>query len=201
MKQPKTKIKDLTLSFISEDKKEESQVQEMQAELMSLNFAILNRKLVLKSEINPQNIICTGFLSCPSILFDPYSSKPQHIATILDHRTEPPSLGQYLPMKLLTIETLVSLKQKCEMISCGFEHCIALIDGRVLSWGYGGSGCLGHGDYNTVTQPKVIEGIRERVVFVEAGGYHNGVIAQSSLQDKTKVFVWGRGDVGQLGIN
>lgn len=53
-------------------------------------------------------------------------------------------------MKLLTIDSLLALRRKCEMISCGFEHCLALVDGQVLSWGYGGSGCLGHSDYNTV---------------------------------------------------
>ena len=109
-------------------------------------------------------------------MFDPYSSKPVHLATILDHRTDPPSLSQYLPLKLLSIQSLVSLKKSCKLLSCGFEHCLALIDGQVWSWGYGGSGCLGHGDYKTLVEPKKIKGIEEKVIYIESGGYHNGVI-------------------------
>ena len=32
--------------------------------------------------------------------------------------------------------------------------------------------------------------------YVESGGYHNGLIAEDG-----NVYMWGRGDVGQLGIN
>lgn len=73
LKQPKTKLKNLTLSFISEDKKEESNLQEYQAQLIGPD-AELNRKLILRSENEEQSILCTGFLSCPNILFDPYGS-------------------------------------------------------------------------------------------------------------------------------
>ena len=42
-------------------------------------------------------------------------------------------------------------------ISCGFEHCVALTSiGTVASWGYGASGCLGHGNYVSYTSPKLI---------------------------------------------
>jgi alpha-tubulin suppressor-like RCC1 family protein len=44
-------------------------------------------------------------------------------------------------------------------ISCGFEHCMVLtVYGTVASWGYGASGCLGHGNYISYTQPKLITG-------------------------------------------
>ena len=54
-------------------------------------------------------------------------------------------------------------------ISCGFEHCIAVTEsGRVVSWGYGASGSLGHGNNTSYTQPKMITagGLNtKRVVF------------------------------------
>jgi len=103
-------------------------------------------------------------------------------------------LGDYLPLTLLSIQSLVSLKKRCTQLSCGFEHCLALIDDQVWSWGCGGSGCLGHGNYNTLPEPTKITGIKQKVAYIEAGGYHNGAIAKS--QDQTHVFMWGRGDVG-----
>ena len=114
----------------------------------------------------------------------------------MDHRKHPPSFLQYLPVKLLSPKSLLLLKQNCELLSCGFEHCIALINGQPWSWGFGGSGCLGHGAYETLTEPQIVNGIEEKVTYLEAGGYHNAVITKSR-----KVFVWGRGDVGQLGLS
>ena len=163
-----------------------------------VDATLLHRHLTLSSESGSHTIVCSGFVSCPGILFDSDSSRPRHLATILDHRTDPPSLGKYLPLQLLSIQTLISMKKRCTLISCGFEHCIALIDDRVWSWGCGVSGCLGHGDYSTIAEPKRINGIKETVKYIEAGGYHNGALATSSKG--THVYMWGRGDVGQLGL-
>ena len=84
-------------------------------------------------------------------------------------------------------------------VSCGFEHCIALTaSGCVVSWGYGASGSLGHGDYTSYTQPKLITagGLNtKQVVHVACGGYHNACITNEG-----KLFTWGRADVGQLGL-
>ena len=80
-------------------------------------------------------------------------------------------------------------------MSCGFEHCLALTSsGCVVSWGYGASGSLGHGDYVSYTQPKLITagGLNtKKVSFATCGGYHNACIT-----DEGKLFTWGRGDVG-----
>ena len=84
-------------------------------------------------------------------------------------------------------------------LSCGFEHCIAVTQsGNVVTWGYGASGCLGHGNYTSYTQPKlVISGNlnTKKVIFAQAGGYHNGVITEEG-----HLYTWGRADVGQLGL-
>ncbi len=82
-------------------------------------------------------------------------------------------------------------------ISCGFEHCLALtVFGTVASWGYGASGCLGHGNYISYMQPKLIAfGFRDSLIrYIECGGYHNAAIT-----DDGQLFTWGRSDVGQVG--
>ena len=45
------------------------------------------------------------------------------------------------------------------MLSCGFDHCLAVTqDGHAVTWGYGVSGVLGHGDYLSYSKPKLVEG-------------------------------------------
>ena len=83
-------------------------------------------------------------------------------------------------------------------LSCGFEHC-ALINsaGKVMTWGYGTSGCLGHGDKASVGFPKLVHSLKDVACrYIECGGYHTLAITEGS-----DGFVWGRGDVNQLGLS
>lgn len=82
-------------------------------------------------------------------------------------------------------------------ISCGFEHCALLTGtGKIMTWGYGASGCLGHGDTNSVSFPTIIQSLhKECFKYVECGGYHN-----LAISDNCEMYLWGRGDVNQLGI-
>lgn len=66
-----------------------------------------------------------------------------------------------------------------------------------MTWGYGGSGVLGHGDYLTFTKPKFVNGGLQSkfIVTGESGGYHNGVLTSDG-----QLYMWGRADAGQLGI-
>lgn len=57
-----------------------------------------------------------------------------------------------------------------------------------MTWGYGASGVLGHGDLDSVTNPTFVEGLID-IVYCEAGAYHNMVVQSSG-----KVFAWGRSD-------
>jgi alpha-tubulin suppressor-like RCC1 family protein len=78
-------------------------------------------------------------------------------------------------------------------LSCGFDHCVVLTKyGNIASWGYGASGCLGHGNYSSFTAPKQIETLaKEKIEYVECGGYHS-----AGITTEGRVFTWGRGDVG-----
>ena len=80
-------------------------------------------------------------------------------------------------------------------VSCGYEHCLVLtIYGTVASWGYGASGCLGHGNYVSYTSPKLLQTgpiATQFITYIESGGYHNAAISQDGV-----VYTWGRADVG-----
>jgi alpha-tubulin suppressor-like RCC1 family protein len=66
--------------------------------------------------------------------------------------------------------------------------------GTVASWGYGASGCLGHGNRISYTSPKIINcgAIESKFInYIECGGYHNGAITSEG-----ELVMWGRSDVG-----
>ena len=78
-------------------------------------------------------------------------------------------------------------------VSCGFEHVAALnASGDVLTWGYGASGVLGHGDTKTVFLPRQLR--LKDIVCIESGAYHTVALGREG-----EVWTWGRGDMWQLG--
>lgn len=81
-------------------------------------------------------------------------------------------------------------------LSCGGAHAIAVAHGgRVLTWGRGGSGQLGHGDMVNSSQPKFVEGLKGVVVtHVSAGWNHSGFVTENGA-----IFTCGDGSFGQLG--
>ncbi|KTF86919.1 hypothetical protein cypCar_00029618, partial [Cyprinus carpio] len=82
-------------------------------------------------------------------------------------------------------------------VSCGDLFTTCLSDrGIIMTFGSGSNGCLGHGNFNDVTQPKIVEALLGyELVQVSCGASH--VLAVTS---ERKVFSWGRGDNGQLGL-
>ncbi|MCJ8739883.1 hypothetical protein PDJAM_G00052550 [Pangasius djambal] len=82
-------------------------------------------------------------------------------------------------------------------VSCGDLFTTCLTDrGIIMTFGSGSNGCLGHGNYNDITQPKIVEALLGyELVQVSCGASH--VLA---VTNEREVFSWGRGDNGRLGL-
>ncbi|KAK1263786.1 hypothetical protein QJS04_geneDACA018627 [Acorus gramineus] len=81
-------------------------------------------------------------------------------------------------------------------IACGGAHAVALTDeGKVMSWGRGGCGQLGHGDRKNCLKPKFVEAVEGITVCdVSAGWSHSGFVSDTGC-----LFTCGDGSFGQLG--
>ncbi|KAK6160030.1 hypothetical protein DH2020_003411 [Rehmannia glutinosa] len=81
-------------------------------------------------------------------------------------------------------------------LSCGGAHVIAIsTGGRVLTWGRGSSGQLGHGEMVNSLQPKIVKALEGFVItHVSAGWNHSGFVSDSGA-----IFTCGDGSFGQLG--
>ncbi|KVH97083.1 Regulator of chromosome condensation 1/beta-lactamase-inhibitor protein II [Cynara cardunculus var. scolymus] len=82
-------------------------------------------------------------------------------------------------------------------IASGGYHSLALTDeGRVLSWGYGGHGQLGHFTTQNQPVPLVIESLAsEKIVYIACGGS-----SSAAVTDKGQLYMWGNAKDGQLGV-
>ncbi|KAG9331068.1 hypothetical protein JZ751_020289 [Albula glossodonta] len=82
-------------------------------------------------------------------------------------------------------------------VSCGDLFATCMTDrGIIMTFGSGSNGCLGHGNFNDVTQPKIVEALLGyELVQVSCGASH--VLA---VTNEREVFAWGRGDNGRLGL-
>ncbi|KAI3853341.1 hypothetical protein MKX03_021895 [Papaver bracteatum] len=82
-------------------------------------------------------------------------------------------------------------------IACGGYHSLALTDeGKVLSWGHGGHGQLGHSSIENQKVPLLIEALaEENVVYVACEGS-----TSAAITDKGKLYMWGNSRDCQLGV-
>ncbi|CAN6238534.1 unnamed protein product [Urochloa humidicola] len=89
------------------------------------------------------------------------------------------------------IEQFQSLNFKPVSIAAGTWHAAALgADGRVCTWGWGHTGCLGHGDEEYKAAPTVVEGLRNvKAVHLSTGEYTTFVVA-----DNGDVYSFGSGE-------
>ncbi|PSS28701.1 Ultraviolet-B receptor like [Actinidia chinensis var. chinensis] len=98
----------------------------------------------------------------------------------------------HLPHRLLRFNSSAPIS----VLSCGGAHAIALTTGgRVLTWGRGSCGQLGHGEMVNSLQPQPVqffEGLF--VTHVSAGWNHSGFVTDTGC-----LFTCGDGSFGQLG--
>jgi alpha-tubulin suppressor-like RCC1 family protein len=82
-------------------------------------------------------------------------------------------------------------------VSCGHNFTLAwLHDGKVLSWGSGHHGVLGHGDTSDVTAPTVIDALKDETIVEAAAGHsHSAFVTKDG-----KVYTCGKGKDGALGL-
>ena len=82
-------------------------------------------------------------------------------------------------------------------VGAGDSHVLAVTDdGSCYSWGVGFYGCLGHGDEQSLALPRLVEKLGgEKLLSVSGGAFHS-----IALTEDGRVLVWGRDNLGQLGM-
>ena len=85
-------------------------------------------------------------------------------------------------------------------IACGAQHtCVITSSGRLMSWGHGKHGRLGHGDELEQGRPRVVDGLLGlRCIKVAAGRDFNFVLTEDE-KGQRRGWSWGRGADGRLG--
>jgi hypothetical protein len=172
-----------------EIKSARKQVQTPTTQFADIKFPLLRKLLICTKNtglVLHHALSVSGYLTSPKLIYGSMTNAK------ID--TE----DKLLPANaILSSEILYSLcKTSVSLLTCGFEHCVVLTKGgTVASWGYGESGCLGHGNYISYTCPKLVKGLPQDLVYIESGAYHT-----SAVTSRGDLYVWGRSDVGQLGI-
>ncbi|KAJ0027373.1 hypothetical protein Pint_36467 [Pistacia integerrima] len=101
-------------------------------------------------------------------------------------------VGGWRPKPITSLEDVRIIQT-----ASGGYHSLALTDeGKVLSWGYGGHGQLGHCSTENQKVPVVIKALAdERVVYIACGGS-----SSAAITDKGKLYMWGNAKDSQLGV-
>lgn len=112
------------------------------------------------------------------------------------------TIGSPEPQALRLIDPVSRSLYTSKIISaaCGTEHALVLCqDGTVWSWGSGRNGRLGHGHENDIKVPTVIKSLivseDQKIVQIACGDSHN-----LALSAEGRVFAWGSGAYGRLGL-
>uniref|UniRef100_A0A5B6ZX59 Putative Regulator of chromosome condensation (RCC1) family protein isoform 1 n=1 Tax=Davidia involucrata TaxID=16924 RepID=A0A5B6ZX59_DAVIN len=96
------------------------------------------------------------------------------------------------------IEQFQTLNLQPVVVAAGAWHAAVVgKDGRVCTWGWGRYGCLGHGNEDCESVPKVVEALSEvKAVHVATGDYTTFVVS-----DDGNVYSFGCGESSSLGHN
>uniref|UniRef100_A0A7N0VHT3 RCC1-like domain-containing protein n=1 Tax=Kalanchoe fedtschenkoi TaxID=63787 RepID=A0A7N0VHT3_KALFE len=94
------------------------------------------------------------------------------------------------------IEEFRTLNLQPKMISAGAWHSAVVgADGRVFTWGWGLYGCLGHGDEECQSSPKLVQALANvKAAYVAAGDYMTFVVSEGG-----DVYSCGWGETSSLG--
>ncbi|XP_063781923.1 RCC1 domain-containing protein 1 isoform X2 [Pseudophryne corroboree] len=86
---------------------------------------------------------------------------------------------------------------RAQKMALGNEHAVLLTsDGKVLTWGAGRHGQLGHEDVEDVSEPRIVEALHGvSMGEVAAGGWHTACISEGG-----DIYCWGWNESGQLGL-
>ncbi|KAL3007409.1 hypothetical protein AAZX31_08G332400 [Glycine max] len=101
-------------------------------------------------------------------------------------------IGGWKPRPVPSLENV-----KIIQLASGGYHSLALTDdGKVLSWGHGGQGQLGHGSIQNQKIPAVVEALaHENIIYISCGGS-----SSAAVTDNGKLYMWGNANDSQLGI-
>ncbi|KMT09131.1 hypothetical protein BVRB_6g132380 [Beta vulgaris subsp. vulgaris] len=101
-------------------------------------------------------------------------------------------VGGWRPRLISSLEEV-----RIVQIACGGYHSLALTeDGKVLSWGHGGHGQLGHSSIQNQKVPTMIDAlVDERVISIACGGSTSAAVTESG-----KLYMWGNAKDSQLGV-
>ncbi|GMH20766.1 hypothetical protein Nepgr_022608 [Nepenthes gracilis] len=96
------------------------------------------------------------------------------------------------------IEQFQTLNLQPMVIAAGAWHAAVVgKDGRVCTWGWGRYGCLGHGNEDCESSPKVVEALSNiKAVHIATGDYTTFVVS-----DDGNVYSFGCGESSSLGHN
>ncbi|XP_074274358.1 ultraviolet-B receptor UVR8-like [Silene latifolia] len=94
------------------------------------------------------------------------------------------------------IEQFQTLNIQPMVVAAGAWHAAVVgKDGRVCTWGWGRYGCLGHGNEDCESVPKVVEGLNDvKAVHIATGDYTTFVVS-----DNGDVYSFGCGESSSLG--
>ncbi|GLD96464.1 hypothetical protein PINS_up005147 [Pythium insidiosum] len=92
-------------------------------------------------------------------------------------------------------------KLQVAQITCGAMHAgLVTTSGQAFTWGSGDGGRLGHGDVTSHVTPRLVEALKDDVVFeLSCGCWHTvAIVLIPPLLKGGLVYTWGSGRVGQL---